>query len=103
MQFTDGRSTIARYLVKVNGSYTMAWDITASANLNVNDGATRTLTINGPGDVYGGLDRQRRGGSTITYNTLDVPADRHDAASARRSCSIWACRRCSRSEGARTG
>ena len=31
VEFTDGRSTIARYLFKVSGSYALPWDITASA------------------------------------------------------------------------
>src|SRR6187549_1384540 len=44
----------------------MPWDINLSANLNWNQGATRTLSINGPGAVPGGTT------GTITYNTLQV-------------------------------
>jgi hypothetical protein len=66
--FSQGISTIAKYVFKANGSYTFPWDITASTNLNINQGATRTLLINGPGAVYGGT------GGTISYggnsNTL---------------------------------
>jgi hypothetical protein len=69
VQFTDSRSTIARYLLRVSGTYAMAWGITASGNLTVNDGANRTLSINGPGDVYGGLSPSGAQ-QTITYNTL---------------------------------
>ena len=43
-------------LFKLQGSYTLPWDINASGNFNMNHGATRTLTINGPGTVYGGVN-----------------------------------------------
>ena len=42
----------------------MPWDINLSANFNMNQGGTRTLSIDGPGSVYGGTT------GTITYNTL---------------------------------
>ena len=64
-EFRDGVSTISKYLFKAQGSYTFPWDISASANFNFNQGATRTLTINGPGAVPGGTS------GTITYNTLE--------------------------------
>ena len=54
-EFNDGFSTISKYLFKAQGSYSLPWDISASANFNWNQGATRTLSINGPGAVYGGL------------------------------------------------
>ncbi|HKW02878.1 MAG TPA: carboxypeptidase regulatory-like domain-containing protein [Vicinamibacterales bacterium] len=70
VEFTDGRSTIARYLVKVSGTYALAWGITASGNLNINDGANRTLSVNGPGTVYGGVNSSG-GNTTISgYDTL---------------------------------
>ncbi|HUR19766.1 MAG TPA: carboxypeptidase regulatory-like domain-containing protein, partial [Vicinamibacterales bacterium] len=65
IEFQDGRNVGARYLIKVNGSYDLPWGIMASTNFNMNDGAQRTLTINGPGQVYGGTS------GTITYNTLN--------------------------------
>jgi hypothetical protein len=41
-----------------------------STNFNMNDGAVRTLSINGPGQVYGGTT------GTINYATLNFqPAD----------------------------
>jgi carboxypeptidase family protein len=64
IEFSDGVSTIAKYLVKAQGSYTFPWDINVSGNYNYNQGATRTLTINGPGAVYGGTS------GNLTYNTL---------------------------------
>jgi len=64
LEFSNGVSTIAKYLFKAQGSYSMKWDINLSANFNWNQGATRTLSINGPGAVYGGTT------GTITYNTL---------------------------------
>ena len=66
LAFSNGVSTIARYLFKAQGSYTLPWDINVSANYNQNQGATRTLSINGPGAVSGGTT------GTISYNTLQV-------------------------------
>jgi hypothetical protein len=63
-EYQNGISTIAKYLVKSQGSYTAPWDINISANLNWNQGATRTLSINGPGSVPGGTT------GTISYSTL---------------------------------
>ena len=77
VQFTDGRSTIARYLLRVSGTYALAWGITASGNLTVNDGATRTLSINGPGGVYGGNTTSGAQAANITYEHAELPAGRH--------------------------
>jgi hypothetical protein len=71
IQFVDGRSTIARYLLRVSGTYALAYGITASGNLTVNDGANRTLSVNGPGGVYGGLTTTGAAAANITYNTLN--------------------------------
>lgn len=65
-EFAHGISTIARYLFKAQGSYTLPWDINLSANFNMNQGATRAISINGPGSVPGGTT------GTLTYNTLQV-------------------------------
>jgi hypothetical protein len=67
IQFTDGHSTIARYLIKVSGTYAMAWGITASGNLNVVDGANRTLTVNGVATAYGGISATTGANTTISY------------------------------------
>jgi hypothetical protein len=64
-QFQNGVSTIAKYLFKAQGSYQFPWDITVSGNFNANQGATHTLSINGPGNVFGGV-----GQATLTKNTL---------------------------------
>ena len=56
VQFTDGRSTIARYLIKVSGTYALPYGINFSGNLNVIDGANRTVTVNGPATAYGGVN-----------------------------------------------
>ena len=63
-------STIEPWIFKLQGSYTLPWDIIASGNLNMYDGATRTLTINGPGS---GLRRRERDrcATTISYTTLE--------------------------------
>jgi hypothetical protein len=64
VDLTQGRNVGARYLVKVNGSYDLPWGVLVSTNFNMNDGANRTLSINGPGQVYGGTS------GTINYGTL---------------------------------
>jgi hypothetical protein len=56
LSFVNGTSTLARYLIKMNGSYAFPWEIIASANLNIYDGNARILTITGPGAVSGGID-----------------------------------------------
>jgi hypothetical protein len=56
VEFDSGLSTLARYVFKLNGSYNLPWGITASGNLNVNDGGVRIMEIDGPGDVYGGVN-----------------------------------------------
>jgi hypothetical protein len=63
-------STIEPWIFKLQGSYTFPWDIIASGNLNMYDGATRTLTINGPGSVYGGVNASGNP-TTISYTTLE--------------------------------
>jgi hypothetical protein len=65
LEFQQGISTIGKYLVKAQGSYTFPWDIAFSTNFNWNQGGTRTVTINGPGSVPGGPT------GAITYNTLE--------------------------------
>jgi hypothetical protein len=71
-EFAEGVSTIAKYLFKAQGSYALPWDINVSGNFNWNQGATRTLSINGPGSVPGGTT------GNLTYNTLQQAAN--DAA-----------------------
>ena len=67
LEWTDGYSSIPRYNFKANGSYTFKWDINASANLNIIEGSTRILTINGPGQVYGGINPSTGQPTTISY------------------------------------
>jgi len=74
ISFQDGQSTIARYLIKASGAYQLPWDIMLAANLNINDGATRLLSINGPGAVYGGVTTTGAA-STISYTTLKFEND----------------------------
>ena len=69
VQFSDGKSTIARYVVKASAAYQLPLDIMLAANFNWNDGATRILSINGPGSVYGGVT-STGAASTISYGTL---------------------------------
>jgi hypothetical protein len=78
-EWRDGFSHIGRYIYKALGSYQFPWDITASANFNVLDGAAGHATasgstpndriINGPGAVYGGLNAAGAA-TTISYGTL---------------------------------
>jgi hypothetical protein len=65
-EFANGISTISKYVAKAQGSYTFKWDIAASVNFNWNQGGTRTVSINGPGTVYGGTT------GNLTKNTLVV-------------------------------
>ena len=69
--FRDSISTIEPWIFKLQGSYTFPWDIIASGNLNMYDGATRTLVINGPGSVYGGVNALTGAATTISYTTLE--------------------------------
>jgi hypothetical protein len=57
-------SNSARFLYKASGSYVFPYDIAAAANYNLVDGAVRIMSINGPGQVYGGTT------GSISYNTL---------------------------------
>jgi len=74
INFQTGISTIARYLMKASAAYQLPWDVMLAANLNINDGATRTLSINGPGAVYGGVTTTGAN-STISYTTLKFQND----------------------------
>jgi hypothetical protein len=66
----QGLNTQARYLIKVNGSYDLPWGVMFSTNFNMNDGGVRTMSITGPGQVYGGTS------GTINYATLNFePGD----------------------------
>ena len=72
--FQDGNNnstTFARYVIKVNGVYALPWGINASGNLNVVDGNGRTLSVSGPGNVYGGVTSTGAAASPLTYNTLE--------------------------------
>ncbi|MGE3343664.1 MAG: carboxypeptidase regulatory-like domain-containing protein [Vicinamibacterales bacterium] len=74
-EYFDGFNSIARYLIKFNGSYDLPWGIMASTNLNINDGGIRNMSINGPGvqplgtavNVVTGATAA----STINYATLN--------------------------------
>lgn len=68
--YRDGVSTIAKYVAKLSGSYDLPWGLMAAGNLNTFQGATRTLTINGPGNVYGGVNASGQP-TTISYSTLE--------------------------------
>jgi hypothetical protein len=69
-EFRDGASTIPTWNLKMNGSYTLPWDIAASANFNAIEGASRTATISGPGAVYGGVNSSGAA-TTINKTTLE--------------------------------
>ena len=70
LTYQDGVSTIARYVLKLNGSYDLPWGLQASGNFNMFQGGTRTLTMNGPGNVYGGINAAGAD-TTISYSTLE--------------------------------
>ena len=68
--YRDGVSTISKYVLKLNGSYELPWGIVAAGNLNMFQGASRTLTMDGPGNVYGGVNAAGDA-TTISYTTLE--------------------------------
>ena len=70
-EFRDGVSTTPTYNLKMNGSYTLPWDISASANYNLIQGSTRTITINGPGPVFGGVGQSTQAQDTLEFQTRD--------------------------------
>jgi len=67
VQFTNGVSTLARYIFKMSGMVQLPYGLNASANLNINDGATRTLTINGPGSIFNGVGQSTLNVTTLTF------------------------------------
>jgi hypothetical protein len=72
VEFTNGISSIARYLFKMSGAYAAGWGIMVSGNFNMNDGANRTLSIDGPGDNFDTGFRTQTGGVIRTnYDTLN--------------------------------
>ena len=68
--YREGVSTIAKYVIKLNGSYDLPWGFVAAGNFNMFEGAARTLTVNGPGSVYGGVNAAGAL-SPISYPTLE--------------------------------
>ena len=73
-EYYDGTNVGARYLFKVNGSYDLPYGIMLATNLNINDGASRYMSINGPGPVYHGVNSS--GAATTTnWNTLNFEKD----------------------------
>ena len=68
--YRNGVSTLAKYVIKLAGSYDLPWGITAAGNFNMFQGATRTLLIDGPSNVYGGINAAGNP-TTINYTTLE--------------------------------
>jgi Carboxypeptidase regulatory-like domain len=71
-EFRDGVSTTPTYNFKLNGSYTLPWDISASANYNLIQGSTRTVTVSGPGTVFGGVGQATQSQDTLEYQPRDT-------------------------------
>jgi hypothetical protein len=85
LEFTNGVSTIPRYLLKINGSYAAMWGINVAGNLNFNQGAVRTRVITGPGVINGGLNSSGQP-TTISGNNAGCNCDtlRFEMADAER-------------------
>jgi hypothetical protein len=69
-EWQHGVSTIAKYVAKLSGSYDLPWGVVVAGNFNYFQGATRTLTINGPGNVYGGVNAAGNA-TTISRSTVE--------------------------------
>jgi hypothetical protein len=69
--YLEGVSTIAKYVAKLSGSYELPWGIMASGNFNMFQGGTRTLTMNGPANVPGGLNSAGTAQTLISYSTIE--------------------------------
>jgi Carboxypeptidase regulatory-like domain len=70
IEYQHGVSTLAKYVIKLNGSYDLPWGMQASGNFNMFQGGSRTLTINGPGNVYGGVNAAGQD-TTISQTTVE--------------------------------
>ncbi len=68
--YREGVSTISKYVLKLNGSYDLPWGVMLAGNFNMFQGGARTLTVNGPGNVYGGVNASGAA-TTISYTTLE--------------------------------
>jgi len=68
--YREGVSTIAKYVLKLSGSYDLPFGITAAGNFNMFQGGTRTLVMDAPLSVYGGVNAS--GVATpLSYTTLE--------------------------------
>jgi hypothetical protein len=73
--YSHGVSTIAKYVLKLAGSYELPWGITAAGNFNMFQGPVRVLLMDGPGSVYGGVNAAGNP-TTISYDEIEFqPAD----------------------------
>jgi hypothetical protein len=70
LEYRDGVSTLQSYVIKASGSYQFPWGIMASGNFNMNQGAVRVMTMNGPGNVYGGVNAAGAA-TTLSYTQLE--------------------------------
>jgi hypothetical protein len=78
VEFREGISTLPGYLIKANGSYDLPWGITAAGNFIMNQGNVRIMVINGPEDVYGGVNANGAV-TTFDYGTIEFrPRDQND-------------------------
>ena len=78
MEFSTGVSTLPGYLIKANGSYDLPWGITAAGNFIMSQGEFRVMTIDGPMNVYGGLNSAGQA-TTFNYGAIEFrPRDEND-------------------------
>jgi hypothetical protein len=74
VEYSNGALSGLRFVAKANGSYSLPWGMRTGANLQIQDGSVRNLSIDGPGQVYGGVSSS--GSLTpVTYNTLAFEGD----------------------------
>ena len=67
IEWEHGFNEDREWIFKANGAYTFPWEITVAGNLVANQGSQRVTTINGPGNVYGGISSSTGNPTTISY------------------------------------
>ena len=74
-EWQHGFNSDREWIFKANGAYTFPWEITVAGNLVSNQGAVRVTSINGPGNVYGGINPVTGAATTISYGAASLEVE----------------------------